>query len=90
MKFLTWLRSNPYFMAAIGGATGTLINGLHQWVLSGMVDLSLKGWESLGMSALGTAILAVYALYTHTPTAAAAIASGTAGTLNKPPAPPAQ
>jgi hypothetical protein len=28
------------------------------------------------MSALGTAILAVYALYTHTPATAAAIASG--------------
>jgi hypothetical protein len=84
MKFWTWLRSNPYFMAALGAVTGTVINTLHQEVLAGKIDFSLKGWESLGMSALGTAILAVYALYTHAPSAAAAIAAGTAGTLNQP------
>lgn len=74
--FWTWLRSNPYFMAGIGAATGTALNTLHQEVLAGRIDWSLRGWGSLGMSAIGSAILAIYALYTHTPATAAAIASG--------------
>ena len=82
--FCTCLRSNPYFVTATSAAGGAIFNALYQEVQTGKIDWSLKGWESIGASAFGVALVAVYHLYTHTPEAAAAIANGTAGTLNTP------
>jgi hypothetical protein len=62
-------------MAAVGAATGAILNGLHQELLNGGIDWSLKGWESLGITAVGAAILAVYALYTNSPKHAAELAA---------------
>ena len=80
--FWTWLRSNPYFVTATSAAAGAIFNALYQEVQTGKIDWSLKGWESIGASAFGVALVAVYHLYTHAPAVAAAIVNNTAGTLN--------
>jgi hypothetical protein len=67
MKFWTWLRSNPYFVAGSSAVFGAVINGLYQELQAGSVDWTLKGWESLGGTALGAAIVAIYHLYTAPP-----------------------
>lgn len=72
MKFWTWLRSNPYFVAATSALFGALLNGLYQEVQAGSVDWTVKGWESLLSTAAGAVIVALYHLYTKTPALATA------------------
>jgi hypothetical protein len=73
MKFWMWLRSNPYFVTATSALFGALLNGLYQEVQPGhQIDWSVKGWESLGATALGAVIVALYHLYTQTPAVATA------------------
>ena len=67
MKFWTWLRSNPYFVAATSALFGAILNGLYQEVQAGGINWTVKGWESLGATAAGAAVIALYHLYIQAP-----------------------
>lgn len=64
-----WLsiRSNPYFVTAYSAALGAILNALYQEVAAGGVDWSVKGLESLGSTAFGAIIIALYHLYVPAP-----------------------
>jgi hypothetical protein len=70
VKFWTWLRSNPYFVTATSALFGAFLNGLYQEVQAHSINWSLQGWESLGATAFGAVVIALYHLYTNTPAAA--------------------
>ncbi len=71
MNFLKqiWLsvRSNPYFVVAYSAALGAVLNALYQETQASQINWTLQGWESLGSTALGAAIFAVWHLYTPAP-----------------------
>jgi hypothetical protein len=65
MKFWSWLRGNPYFVAASSALGGAVLNALYQEVQAGQINWTLKGWESLGSTAAGAVVIALYHLYTQ-------------------------
>jgi len=69
--FFTWLKSNPYFAAASSALMTFAAKAAYNWVQNGTPALTLAEVKSTGLAALGVVIVALYHLYTDTPSVAA-------------------
>lgn len=76
MKFWTWLRSNPYFVAGWTAFVGAMLPQLTS-IQQGKFDFSTGGIEHSLISAGIVGLLAVIHLYTNTPSQAAQVAAQT-------------
>jgi len=74
MKFWTWLRSNPYFVAGWTAFVGAMLPQLTS-IQQGKFDFSTGGIEHSLISAGIVGLLAVIHLYTNTPSQAAQVAA---------------
>jgi hypothetical protein len=63
------LKSNPYFVAAEGAFLGAIGDTIFDELQTGHIDTSATGWHKMLMAGVGSAAVAVRALYKPAPNA---------------------